>query len=111
MTNLTGQRLTYPGVCVGCVFGCTAACSERLFDDLLPITPAGLFAESQSCPNAACLLAVALSTVDGARLSERLQDGKGQGGSDNKLDLDKDRVVRTRQEMAAEAAELRKLFS
>lgn len=59
----------------------------------------------------ACLLVVALSAVDGARLSERLQEGKGEGGSDNKLDLDKDRVVRTRQEMAAEAAELRKLFS
>jgi hypothetical protein len=28
-----------------------------------------------------------------------------------KLDLDKERVVRTREEMAAEAAELRKLFA
>lgn len=60
----------------------------------------------------ACFLLL-LPAVDGScRLSERLQEGRGEtGSSDNKLDLDKERVVRTRQEMAAEAAELRKLFS
>jgi hypothetical protein len=51
------------------------------------------------------------------RLSESLQgEGKGEGApakkapANSKMDLDKDRVVRTREEMAAEAAELRKLF-
>jgi hypothetical protein len=42
------------------------------------------------------------------RLGERQE---GEGSQSDKLDLDKERVVRTRQEMAAEAAELRKLFA
>jgi hypothetical protein len=40
------------------------------------------------------------------RLGERQEAAEG-----DKLDLDKERVVRTREEMAAEAAELRQLFS
>jgi hypothetical protein len=43
------------------------------------------------------------------RLGERQEAAESVKG--DKLDLDKERVVRTREGMAAEAAELRQLFS
>lgn len=51
------------------------------------------------------------TTTPSSRLSAPAHNNSNSSSSESgKLDLDKDRVVRTREEMAAEAAQLRQLF-
>lgn len=81
---------------------------------------AAVLQEQAACPLSHCptsqllqpsMLALPMCCMSVAPLLACRLGDRADSNQANKLDLDKERVVRTREEMAAEAAELRKLFS